>query len=341
AGPDALGQALGLASVLAFLDRRPRLGGVLASLAILARPELVLVALAATAVCMSQRELRPPTRRALWTGAISLALLVGVLRPPLESPSPASVLLAALAAASAGGAFVISTRAGPRIRLSLIIGGVLGLAALGTLSGAGSFRHWAENDWPLLLAGLAGCVFGARTPRFRVHVQAIVLAGALLAFVYTLKNPGADRYLALLTPLVALLASFATAVLARPHHRVVAVGVAGLIAITLVLPRLAPRSADAFPTVASQLEALNLPRFPFVTTAPDAYGVLLPNRSVVAARPGAHGLIIDDGAQRAYSPSLRIEGRTLATLDPGAGFVRPDGVTDRQPVRVVLGTITG
>src|SRR5262249_22151841 len=31
AGPDALGQALGLASVLAFLDRRPRLGGVLAS----------------------------------------------------------------------------------------------------------------------------------------------------------------------------------------------------------------------------------------------------------------------------------------------------------------------
>jgi 4-amino-4-deoxy-L-arabinose transferase-like glycosyltransferase len=180
-----------------------------------------------------------------------------------------------------------------------------------------------------------------RTPRLRVPLHAIVLVGGLLAFVYTLKNPGADRYLSLLTPLVAVLASLATAVLARTHQRVVAVGVAGLIAVTLLLPRLAPRSPDAFPTVAGQLQALNLPRLPIVTTAPDAYGVLLPDRRVVVARPGVRGLIIADGAQRAYSPALRLEGRTLATLDPGAGFVRPDGVTDRQPVRIVLGTITG
>src|SRR5262249_57686956 len=45
AGPDALGEALALGSVLAFLGRRPRVGGVLAALPILARSELALVPL--------------------------------------------------------------------------------------------------------------------------------------------------------------------------------------------------------------------------------------------------------------------------------------------------------
>jgi hypothetical protein len=139
---------------------------------------------------------------------------------------------------------------------------------------------------------------------------------------------------------VAVLASFATAGRSQVHKRAAALGVAGLIAVTVVLPSLPARSPDEFPTVARQLEGLRLPAVPFVTAAPDAYGVLLSDRSFVVARPGVRGLIIDDGAQRAYAPSLRLVGQTLATLHPDVGFVRPDGVIDRQPVRIVLGTLT-
>ena len=46
-GPDPLAVALVFSSALAFVDRRARLGGVLAGLAVAARPEMVLLALAA------------------------------------------------------------------------------------------------------------------------------------------------------------------------------------------------------------------------------------------------------------------------------------------------------
>lgn len=339
-GPDSLGQALALGAVLAFLGRRPRLGGLLAALAILARPELALVALAAACVGLARDELRPPTRRAASAAVLSLVALLGVLRPPLEAPPFATVLLAVLLAALAGAAFLILTRDGPRITPSMIVGVVAAIALIAPLgAGAEGIRQWAGNDWTLLLAGLVGFSVAVRAPRLRPALHVTLLAGALLVSVYGLKNPSSDRYMSLLTPLVALLASFATANRTRRHHRVVVLGVVGLIAITLALPRLPPHSPDAFPTVAGQLEALHLPRLPFVTAAPDAYGVLLPRQSFVVARPGARGLIIADGAQRAYSPSLRLEGRTLATLDPGTGFVRADGAIDRQPVRILLGTI--
>jgi hypothetical protein len=342
-GPDALGQALALGSALAFLDRRPRLGGLLAALAILARPELALVALAAACVGLARKELRPPTRRAASAGALSLLALLGVLRPPLEEPPFATVVLAVLLAALAGAAFLILTREGPRITASMIVGVLAAIAFIAPLStGAEGIRQWARNDWTLLLAGLIGFSLAVRAPRLRPALHVTLLAGALLVSVYGLKNPSSDRYMSLLTPLVALLASFATTTTRSPlHRRVVVLGVVGLIAITLAVPRLPPHAPDGFPTVAGQLEALQLPRLPFVTAAPDAYGVLLPRQSFVVARPGARGLIIADGAQRAYSPSLHLEGRTLATLDPGAGFVRPDGAIDRQPVRILLGTIAG
>jgi hypothetical protein len=342
AGPDALGQALALGSALAFLSRRARLGAVLASFAILARPELAVVALAAAAVGISQRELRAATGRAASTVALSVAAVLAILRPPLEAPSAAVVLLASVSAALAATAFVLSTRGRPRLSGSMVTGVFAVIAFTAPLGrGGGGLRHWAQNDWPLVLAGLVGCALAARTARFRPALHAIVLVSALLAFVYALKNPGSDRYLSLLTPLVAVLASFAVASRSQLHYRVVAVGVAVLIAITLILPRLPLRSSDSFTTVAGQLAALDLPALPFVTSAPDAYGVLLPQRSVVVARPGARGLIIADGAQRTYSPSLKLKGQTIATLDPGTGFTRPDGTVDRQPVRIVLGTITG
>ena len=340
AGPDALGEALALAAALAFLCRRARAGGVLAALAIIARPELALVALAAAGVGLSRSDLRRPAGDASLAAVLTLAVLLAALRPPLEPPSTAAVLLGALLASLAAAAFVALTHEGPRI-VRLLLGGVVAAIVLVAPlhDGAGGLLLWAHHDWPLLLAGTVGAVVAARSVRLRPTLAAILLAGALLLLVYSVKNPGSDRYLALLTPLVAVLASFAASSSARLNDRAVALGVVGLVALTLALPRLPARSTDQFPTVAAQLEALHLPRLPFVTAAPDAYGVLVPDRSFVAARAGARGLIIADGAQRTYASSLRPEGRTLATLDPGAGFVQPDGALDQRPVRIILGTV--
>ncbi len=341
AGPDALGEALALGSVLAFLGRRPRAGGVLAALAILARPELVLLALAAAAVGLSRSDLRRPTRDAALAGVLSLASLLGVLRPPLETPPAAAVLLAALLAVLAAAALTALTREGPRILRWAAVGVVATIAFAAPLSGgAEGLRHWAQHDWPLLIAGAVGAAVAARSLRLRPALHIVLFAGAILLLAYGIKNPGSDRYLSLLTPLVALLASFATASRVRLNDRAVALGVAGLIVLTLALPRLPVRSSDPFPGVAAQLQALQLPGLPFVTAAPDAYGTLVPDRSFVTARAGVRGLIIADGAQRAYDPALLLRGRTLATLDPGAGFVRPDGALDQRPVRIILGTVS-
>jgi hypothetical protein len=341
AGPDALGEALALASALALLCRRPRTGGALAALAILARPELALVALAAAGVGLWRSDLRRPTRDAALAGVLTLAVVLAVLRPPIEPPPAAAVLLGALLATLAAAAFAALTREGPPI-VRILLGGVVAAIVLVAPLRAGGegLRLWVQHDWPLLLAGLVGAAVAARSFRLRPALIAVLLAGALLLLVYSVKNPGSDRYLALLTPLVALLASFATSGAARPANRVFAFGVVGLIALTLALPRLPAHSSDQFPTVAAQLQALHLPSLPFVTAAPDAYGVLVPDRSFVVARPGARGLIIADGAERTYAASLRPKGRTLATLDPGGGFVRPDGALDQRPVRIILGTVT-
>jgi hypothetical protein len=224
----------------------------------------------------------------------------------------------------------------------LVGGAVVVVALVAALAGrAPGMRHWAQDDWPLLLAGLGGCALAVQTRRLRAALCAFVLAGALLALVYALKNPGADRYLSLLTPLVAVLAGFGVAAPTRAQQRVAVLAVAGLFATTLALGRSPARAPDAFPEVARQLQALNLPPLPIVTAAPDAYGVLLPHRGVRVARPGVNGLIILDGAMRAYDPDLRFTARVLATLDPGAGFVGPDGVIDRRPVRVAIGRVVG
>lgn len=344
AGPDALGEALALGSVLAFLGRRPRVGGVLAALAILARPELALVALAAAAVGLSRSDLRRPTRDAALAGVLSLAAVIGILRPPLETPPPAAVLLGTLLVVLAAAAFAALTRKGPLILRVALVGVIATIAFAAPLSGgAEGLRHWLHLDWPLLVAGAVGAAVAARSLRLRPVLHMLCVGGAILLFVYGIKNPGSDRYLSLLTPLVAVLASFTFAGGVRLNERTctLALGVAGLIAIMLALPRLPARSADGFPAVAAQLQSVRLPSLPFVTAAPDAYGTLVPDRSFVVARAGVRGLIIADGAQRAYDSSLLLKGRTLATLDPGAGFVRPDGALDQRPVRIILGTVAG
>jgi hypothetical protein len=342
AGPDALGQALALASALALLARRPRAGGILAALAVLARPELVLLVLAGAAVAFARVELRHATFRALVAFIVTLTIVLAALRPPLGEPPARTLAIAAVAAVAASAVFLVATREGSNVGVPLVVGAVVAVLLLVVLTGvAPGMRRWAHNDWPLLVAALGGCVVGVTTKRLRTPACAIVLAAALLALAYAVKNPIADRYLSLLTPLVAVLASLPATAAIRARRRIALLAIGGLVGATLALGGLATRAPDGFPAIARQLRALDTPPLPIVTAAPDAYAVLLPNRSVRVARPGLSGLIIVDGAMRAYDPDLGSSGRTLATLDPGAGFVGPDGLIDRRPVRVKIGKVIG
>src|SRR5581483_11369560 len=76
-----------------------------------------------------------------------------------------------------------------------------------------------------------------------------------------------------------------------------------------------------------------------VTAAPDAYGVLLPERSLRAMRPGASGLVLVDGAARAYEPDLTVRGALVATIRTDAAFLAPDGTVDRRPAYLYRGTV--
>ena len=342
AGPDGLGQALALASALALLARRPRSGGSLAALAVLARPEVALLTVAAATVGFARAELRRATLSALTSFVVTLAVVLGLLRPPLAALPARSAAFAVLGALAAGGLFLVATGARRAALAPAVTGAVVAAGLVATIAGrAPGIQHWAYSDWPLLLAGAGGWAWGVATGRSRTAASALVLAAGILTLAYILKNPGADRYLALLTPLVAILASLPTAAVTLVQRRASALALAGLLGATLALGAVPARAQDAFPTVARQLRALNVPPMPIVTAAPDAYGVLVPERPIRIARPGATGLIIVDGAMRAYEPALRLSARSVATLDAGAGFVSSDGIVDRRPVRVAIGRIDG
>jgi hypothetical protein len=333
AGPDSLGQAFALGSALALLGRRARLGGALAALAVLARPELALLVVVAGIVGIAFAELRQAALRAGLGFIVVLAAVLALLRPPLGAPPLGpSVALGALALLTTG-VCVIGKRIGARGAAWLVVGGLLAAVPVAVLLGqAGGTRRWVHDDWPLLAAGAFGCGLGLGSVRFRPAAGALLLSGASLALVYWSKNPGSERYFALLAPLIAVLAGFAVVVPWRAQ-RVAAAVVAALLVVGLARGVPHPGGPDAFPTVARQLRALHLPPLPIVTAAPDAYGVLLAHRAVHVARPGVRGLIVLDGAQRAYSPNLRYSGRVVASLDPGPGFLRPDGTVE-------LGTVT-
>ncbi len=341
-GPDALGQALGLASALAFLARRPRLGGILAALAVLTRPELLLVLLAGATVGAVRVHLRQATFRALVSFTATLTLVLASLRPPLGHVPVGAVVLAVVVALLAGTVFLIATHHDGAVGVPLVTGVVVSATLLLALTGlAPGLRGLAVTDWPLLVAGLGGCLFAVTTPRLRTAACAMLLATSVLALVYLLKNPAADRYFSLLLPLVAVLASLPAAAATRAQRPMSVLAAGSLAGATLALGGLPARAPDGFPAIARQLQALNEPRLPIVTAAPDAYGVLLPERSVRVARPGLKGLIIVDGAMRAYEPDLRLSARTLAMLDPGPGFAGVRGGIDRRPVRVEVGTVVG
>jgi len=338
AGPDSLGQAFALGSTLALLGRRPRLGGALAALAVLARPELAVLAVVAAIVGLALPELRQAALRAGLSFIVVLVAVLALLRPPIGAPPLSASLALGALALLATVVCVIAKRTRIGGTAWLVVCGPLVVSVVVLLAQAAGTRRWVHDDWPLLLAGSVGCALGLLNGRFRPAAGGLLVSGASLALVYWSKNPGSERYLALLTPLVAVLAGFAV-VVPRRTVRVASIVVVALLATGLLRGVPEPSGPDAFPTVARQLRALDLPALPVVTAAPDAYGVLLAHRTVRLARPGVKGLIVLDGAQRAYSPNLRVSGRVVARLEPGPGFLRPDGIVDRRRVTVVLGTV--
>ena len=76
-----------------------------------------------------------------------------------------------------------------------------------------------------------------------------------------------------------------------------------------------------------------------MTAAPDAYGVLLPERAVRVMRPGARGFVLVDGPARAYEPHLRVVGRLVARIPAGPGFLRPDGMIDDARLGFAVGVM--
>ena len=79
-GPDALAQALALGAALAVLSNRERLGGVLWGLGVVARPEVVLLALALPFVRRRRVE-------ALACGLFAIAAVLLIVRPPIAIPA--------------------------------------------------------------------------------------------------------------------------------------------------------------------------------------------------------------------------------------------------------------
>jgi hypothetical protein len=316
--PDPFAQGLALGAVLAVVDRRFRVGGVLAGLALFARPELGLLLLLGAGAFTLRARGRTPALRFATAGALTAAVVLLVLRPPLElAPSAPHVALALVAALVVVGAVL----APPRIATGA---GVAALVAAGVVApSVSSLATGAEL--PLLLLAAAGLATAASRTR-----ALVVVAAGSLALLYAWKNPDSGRYAANLLPLAAVAAGFAVAAMPRRGLALAAATAAaciGAIAPTGPLP-----AQDSFTTVAGELPRT---RTPLVTAAADAYGFLLYPRPVRWLRPGSHGAVLLDGAARAYEPTETARGRVVARLDAGAGFLRPDGRVDRLPALLV------
>jgi hypothetical protein len=299
-GPDALAPALALATLLLALDEQPAAAGVIGALCVATRPEWLLAAAVLAGGGLLRRDTRSSAVRALIAGAFSLALIVGVLRPPLG---------AHLGLHSAAGA--------------------------GAVLGAGAAHALLRDDWPLLGLACVGLVIALRG-QLRREGGLLLAVLAVLTTAYLMKNPGSERYLSQLVPLLCVCAGIAMSALPlRPGIATAALAAAASIWLTTGEPLL---GSDPFGAVASRLRALGPATI--VTAAPEAYGYLLPHARIEPMRPGVSGLVVLDGAQRAYAPARAAAGRTLAAVTPKDGFERPDGTLDYAPARLVRGVVT-
>ena len=100
-GPDPLAQALVLTAALAFVHRRPRAGGFLTGLSILARPEIVLLALAAAVVSLRNEDSRRDLFRAAPAAVLTAGLGFLLMRSPVTVGNERLLWVAPLALAVA------------------------------------------------------------------------------------------------------------------------------------------------------------------------------------------------------------------------------------------------
>lgn len=337
-GPDPLAQALGLGAALAFVYRRHGLGGLMLALAVAARPELVVVAVCAFVVCVVSQERRQPAIRAAIAFVPTLALVFLALRPPIAAPDTDLLwTLGLLVLCALGAAFV------PVERRAVAVLAVLVVAAVAvSVPSAGLAEIWRE-DWPLVAAGLVGLGIVALDPERRRAALWTLAVAAVLGAVYWTKNPGLDRYFAILLPLAAVLAGVgAAAVVQRWRWSVAPVAVAAVAVVAFGVAR-GPSGTfeeDVFSRTAQKLAPHLGSGDALVTAAPDAYGFWLPGQPVHTMRPGTRGLVLLDPAQRSYAPDLAARGKVVARVDSELAFSRPDGEIDAGRSVLVAGEVT-
>jgi hypothetical protein len=330
-GPEALAEALALAAAFAFLSDRPVAGGVLAGLAVTSRPELLALALAAALAAAASSRLRHRAVLGSAAGLAAIAVVVGLLRPPLSTQTLVLLAGAAAMGCATAAAVVLAGRLS-RPAGTAALAAAVGLLAAGAAT-VGAWRTLAGSDWALLVLAAAGLAAAAGQKELRTRSLRIAALTVPLALTYWWKNPESERYAAVLLPALAVLAGLGLGRL-RAVVLAGAAGLALLCALQATMPSVGP---DPFQRVASRLE--HAPPGPLVTAAPDAYGALLPGRAVRVMRPGAAGLVLVDGPARLYEPDLRVAGRLVATLPAGPGFLRPDGRVDDDPVLLYRGTV--
>jgi hypothetical protein len=331
-GPDPLAQALVLTAALAFVHRRPRAGGVLTGLALLARPEVVLLALGAALVSLRHEESRRDLTRAAPAAVVTASLGFLLLRSPVTVGDERLLWVAPLVLAVAAlVAFV------PRALLRPIGIAGFGAVALALLGTSGPLELW-HDDWPLLVVGAAGFLLLLRDDRGSALAVLALGAVVLLGAVYLVKNPTLGRYFSLLLPAAAIIAGLAAASLPR----IVKPLAFGAIAVAVVAGFLHPvpgsRDYDMFAAVATRVDP-RLESKALVTAAPDAYGFWLPTRTVQRMHPGARGAVLLDAAQRLYEPGLTAEGRIVARVSGEIAFARPNGQIDAGPAVLVEGHV--
>ncbi len=294
------------------------------------RPELFLVALCAFVVCMattSPHGRRDATRAAL-AFVLTIAIVFLALRPPIALPDRellwVPVVLALLCIAAA----LI-----PVNRLAIGIAAGVSIAVVAFASASGLAGVW-HRDWPLIAAALAGLGIAAFDPDRRRAGLGILAVAVVLGGVYWVKNPGLERYFAILLPLAAMLVGIGAAGLVQRWRWSlvpVAAAIAAVVMIGSVRTSVGKYDQDVFSRTAQKLEPLLAPDDQLVTAAPDAYGFWLPNQPVRTMRPGARGFVLLDPAQRSYSPHLSASGTVVARVDSGLRFLAARWRDRRRP----------
>jgi hypothetical protein len=262
-----------------------------------------------------------------------LALVFGTLRPPVALPDLELVVLAVIAL---GCLLVVAFAPAAVARYVAVT--ALGVATVVVVGSSGVADLW-RHDWPLLALAAMALVVLAWTDRGRFAAVVLVGCVLLLGAVYGIKNPGLERYFALLLPCAALLVGIAASrVPSRARPLALAV-VALAAAVGFLRPIPGSRDYDAFAVIAERVEPSLPTSAALVTAAPDAYGFLLPRRAVRDMRPGVRGAILLDPAQRLYAPDLSAKGRVVLRVVDEVAFARPDGELDAAPAVVVTGDV--